>query len=83
MRIELNLDGVSVRGCRFIYAPKGQALEYAPLAANPYRGCGHKCAYCYVPTVIKMDRKVTMRTAANMLGVSRVAEATKLRGLYP
>jgi hypothetical protein len=24
-----------------------------------------------------------MRTAANMLGVGRVAEATKLRGLYP
>ena len=58
MRIELNPDGVSVKGCRFIYAPKGQALEYAPLAANPYRGCGHKCAYCYVPTVIKMERKV-------------------------
>ena len=32
---------------------------------------------------IHMDRKVGMRTAANMLGVGRVAEATKLRGLYP
>ena len=32
---------------------------------------------------IHLDRKVGMRTAANMLGVSRVAEATKLRGLYP
>jgi glutamate dehydrogenase/leucine dehydrogenase len=32
---------------------------------------------------IKLDRKVTMRTAANMLGVGRVAEATRLRGLYP
>jgi glutamate dehydrogenase/leucine dehydrogenase len=32
---------------------------------------------------IHMDRKVGMRTAANMLGISRVAEATKLRGLYP
>jgi glutamate dehydrogenase/leucine dehydrogenase len=29
------------------------------------------------------ERKVTMRLAANMLGVGRVAEATKLRGLYP
>jgi len=32
---------------------------------------------------IYLDRKVTTRIAANMLGVGRVAEATKLRGLYP
>jgi glutamate dehydrogenase/leucine dehydrogenase len=32
---------------------------------------------------IYLDRKVSMRTAANMLGISRVAEATVLRGLYP
>lgn len=42
--------------CSIIYAPKGQAGEYAPLAANPYRGCGHKCAYCYVPLVTKQPR---------------------------
>jgi hypothetical protein len=53
----LNPDGVSVKGCSYIYAPKGQAGEYAPLATNPYRGCGHKCAYCYVPSVLRMDRK--------------------------
>lgn len=53
---ELNPDGVSIKGCSYIYAPKGQAGEYAPLAANPYRGCGHGCAYCYVPNVIKMPR---------------------------
>jgi glutamate dehydrogenase/leucine dehydrogenase len=29
------------------------------------------------------DKKVNMRLAANMLGVSRVAEACRLRGLYP
>jgi DNA repair photolyase len=45
-----------VKGCNYIYAPKGQAGEYAPLATNPYRGCGHGCAYCYVPNVIKMTR---------------------------
>ena len=28
-------------------------------------------------------RKVTWREAAHMLGVARVAEAHKLRGLYP
>jgi glutamate dehydrogenase/leucine dehydrogenase len=32
---------------------------------------------------IHLDRKVNMRLAANMLGVSRVAEACKIRGLYP
>jgi DNA repair photolyase len=53
----INPDGVSITGCSYIYAPKGQAGEYSPLAANPYRGCSHGCAYCYVPRVIKMDRQ--------------------------
>jgi DNA repair photolyase len=44
-------------GCSYIYAPQGQAGEYAALAANPYRGCGHACAYCYVPRVLKMKRE--------------------------
>lgn len=47
---------VGLPGCSYIYAPKGQAGEYAPLACNPYRGCGHACAYCYVPAVLKMKR---------------------------
>ena len=51
-----NPDGVSLKGCNFVYAPRGQAGEYAPLAANPYRGCGHGCAYCYVPNVTKQPR---------------------------
>jgi len=53
---KLNDDGYSVTGCSIIYAPRGQAGEYAKLATNPYRGCGHKCAYCYVPAVLRMDR---------------------------
>jgi glutamate dehydrogenase/leucine dehydrogenase len=32
---------------------------------------------------IYLDHKVSMRVAANMLGIGRVAEAFKLRGLYP
>jgi DNA repair photolyase len=54
--IVVNPDGVSIKGANFIYAPAGQAGEYAPLAVNPYRGCGHKCAYCYVPLITKQDR---------------------------
>jgi DNA repair photolyase len=48
---------VGLKGCSYIYAPAGQAGEYAPLAANPYRGCGHACAYCYVPAVLRMERE--------------------------
>jgi DNA repair photolyase len=55
-RYAWNEDGRSIKGCSIIYAPKGQAGEYAPLAANPYRGCGHACAYCYVPAVLRMPR---------------------------
>ena len=54
--IATNPDGISVKGCSMIYAPAGQAGEYSALAANPYRGCGHKCAYCYVPSVLRMSR---------------------------
>ncbi len=32
---------------------------------------------------IHLDRKASMRTAANMLGIGRVAEAVKIRGIYP
>lgn len=53
---QLNPDGYSVRNCNIIYAPKGQAGEYSRLATNPYRGCGHKCVYCYVPAAIHMPR---------------------------
>lgn len=52
----INPDGWSIKSCSYIYAPRGQAGEYAKLAANPYRGCGHQCRYCYVPNVLKMPR---------------------------
>jgi glutamate dehydrogenase/leucine dehydrogenase len=32
---------------------------------------------------IHLDRKVSMRIAANMLGIGRVAEAVQIRGIYP
>lgn len=49
-------DQPIVKGADVIYPPAGQAGEYAPLATNPYRGCGHGCAYCYVPAAIHMTR---------------------------
>jgi DNA repair photolyase len=48
-------DG-SVPGATVIYAPTGPALEYAALATNPYRGCGHSCTYCSVPVTTHQDR---------------------------
>jgi DNA repair photolyase len=41
-----------------IYEPKGKAAEYAPLALNLYRGCGHCCAYCFVPLSTHTTRGV-------------------------
>lgn len=73
----LNPDGVSVKGCSHIYAPKGQAGEYAPLAANPYRGCGHRCAYCLDgDTLIQMadgtaKKLSAVREGSDVLGVTK------------
>lgn len=49
-------DQPIVKGADVIYPPGRQAAEYAPLATNPYKGCGHKCAYCYVPLVSHQPR---------------------------
>lgn len=68
LKVELNDDGLSIKGCNIIYAPKGQALEYAALAANMYRGCGHGCAYCYVPQILRMDRKEFNNGAIERVG---------------
>lgn len=71
----LNEDGVSIRGCSYIYAPRGQAGEYSPLATNPYRGCGHGCKYCYVPIVIKINRDEFNKGASPRPGYLQKLEA--------
>lgn len=40
-----------------IYEPRGRAGEYAPIAVNLYRGCGHGCIYCYGPDTLHIDRQ--------------------------
>jgi len=45
------------RKLRIIYEPKGEAREYAPLAASLYKGCPHGCTYCYAPRTVRMSRK--------------------------
>jgi DNA repair photolyase len=49
-------DQPKVPGADVIYRPAREAGEYAPLATNPYQGCGHKCLYCYVPAAIHISR---------------------------
>ena len=56
-RIEMNPDGVSIKGCKYIYAPGSLAFEYSALACSPYSGCGFCCFYCYNPHILHMDRR--------------------------
>lgn len=49
-------DQPIIKGADVIYRPAGNAGEYAPLATNPWKGCGHECLYCYVPNATKIDR---------------------------
>lgn len=51
-------DQPIIRGADVIYRPAGNAGEYAPLATNPWDGCGHGCKYCYVPLAMHKDRNV-------------------------
>jgi DNA repair photolyase len=40
-----------------IYEPRGRAREYAALACNIYRGCDHRCVYCYAPSATFTERQ--------------------------
>lgn len=53
-----------------IYAPKGPALEYAPLALNYYKGCGHGCKYCYVPGFLEMISGKKVDPTIGLIGPS-------------
>lgn len=46
-----------------IYEPRGRAGEYAPLAVNLYRGCGHGCIYCFGPDTLYIDRQEFKKAA--------------------
>ena len=41
--------------CKSALSPSSlTGLDYS---LNPYRGCQHNCAYCYVPNVLRIDRR--------------------------
>lgn len=41
-----------------IYAPKGKAKEYGDYAINIYKGCPHRCYYCFAPNVLHREREL-------------------------
>ena len=65
-----------------IYKPTGNAKEYGSLACNLYKGCGHGCSYCYVPSVLRMDRKEFYNNPQPRTGVIEALkkEAPKYQG---
>ncbi len=52
-----------------IYQPSGEARQYANLGLNLYRGCKHKCWFCYVPRVLRMDKAAFHEFAEPRKGV--------------
>lgn len=66
-----------------IYEPKGRAGEYAPLAVNLYRGCGHGCVYCYGPDTTYIERQEFIEAIARPGIIKRlVKDAPIAAALY-
>lgn len=81
----MRVDAKLIPSGSVIYAPNGQAGEYAELASNPYTGCGHQCGYCYVVLITKQDRKEFDAGAVPrkdyLIRLRRDAERLQLRGI--
>lgn len=73
------------RGCKLIYRPSGRAEEYAALALNLYKGCGHGCTYCYGPSTLRMSRTdfhhPTTRSAGFLMQLEKDVEKCRDAGL--
>lgn len=67
---------------KVIYEPSGRAKEYAPLAVNLYRGCGHRCRYCYAPAALRMKSDEFHDNPQPRKGIIEALEkdAAKFRG---
>ena len=65
-----------------IYEPKGRAREYSELACNLYKGCTHRCQYCYAPACMRTTGTVWHAEAHPRVDVLEGFEkdASKLRG---
>lgn len=57
-----------------LYVPQGRAREYADLAVNLFRGCPHRCRYCFGPNSLHIDREVFHSRARPRSGVLKILE---------
>ena len=70
------------QAARVIYQPSGRAAEYAAWAANLYRGCGHRCAYCYVRSLGYLETPTEPRPRLNILErIARDARSLARQGV--
>ncbi|MFC1901061.1 radical SAM protein [Chloroflexota bacterium] len=62
-----------------LYEPKGKAREYSSLAINLYRGCSHRCEYCYAPATLRISKQNFYKPAPRDSILSRIEkDAQKL-----
>ena len=48
---------MKIREVKCKSALSSSSLPGLDYSLNPYRGCQHNCAYCYVPNVLRIQRK--------------------------
>jgi DNA repair photolyase len=66
-----------------IYVPKGPAKEYAELALNYYKGCGHECKYCYVPGFFQMlNGKKSNLSTLDIVGPTKLSREKKIERFF-
>lgn len=64
-----------------IYEPKGKALEYCERAVNLYKGCDHRCSYCYAPNAIHLQREIFAKPQPRVGIIEAIAkDAPKHKG---
>lgn len=67
-----------------IYEPTGRAREYAALALNIYKGCGHGCVYCFATGATHKTKEEfgnpRPRSATFLLDLQKELEKRDARG---
>jgi len=66
-----------------IYAAKGEAAEFAPLAVNLATTCSIGCEYCYAPLVLRKERAKFHTFAGPRKGILEALERDAQRVVQP
>jgi hypothetical protein len=61
-------DGGSGMKGLIIYEPRGPAGETSARALNIYRGCDHRCEYCYVAGLQHVPREQLATVSGGVAG---------------